>query len=156
MVYYLSSKVQPKNNPVIIRQLKELAGTLSSCYDNLKELAGKATVRKPQLILYYLASETHKYYSELIAQIELFDDIIFTPFLKEIYSGEWRIVSFDTQNKTDNTNEIFAQCSQLKLTMQKAYSKILTNRFISLEQKKLLERQLNKLLASFPQTELSE
>lgn len=144
MEYYFPDRIQTRNN-FIDEKLKSLAEILSISYDNFKQLALKATVRKPQLIIHNLASQTHACYIELVAQIQQIENKILPFYKKSEYSGEWRVIPFSRVKSFDNTDEIFSQCKALKRQIQNAYNELLENDSLSREQKDMLKYQLNGL-----------
>jgi hypothetical protein len=145
--YYLQNDIQQKGSE--IEKLKNLADILSACGDKLGQLAAKATVRKSQLFLYKLASQTHSCYTALVAEIQQIENKVLQSYKRQFFSDEWRVIPFASLNKQDNSYEIFIQCKRLGLLIQDAYNELFKNDFLSEAYKTSLKYQLDGLLTSF-------
>jgi hypothetical protein len=147
--YYVLHKAKPVNHFIIAEELRTVTEVLGNSYDKLKQLASNASLRKVQLIVFNLSSEVYKYYLESVIQVQILEKKLFYPFRIESYPDEFYVVNFSAEVKKDNTADIFSQCEMIMIEIQKTYKEVLSNSFISHDQKKQLQQQLNDLHKCF-------
>lgn len=145
---YLLHKAKPADH-FVARELRTVAQTLENAFEKLKQLALKASVRKTQLGMFHLASEIYKHYLEAVIHVQFLEKKLFCPFKIETYPDEFYVVSFNRQSKKDNTGEIFSECDNILLDLQKIYNDFISNPSVPQEQRKFLQQQLRGLFNCF-------
>jgi hypothetical protein len=142
---YLLHKTKSANDVVVAVELRALTEVLGNAYEQLKQLALKASVRKSQLILFSLSSEIYKYYMEEVFRVQALEKRLFCPFKIESYPDEFYVVDFNNIPKTDNSQEIFLECIAVKQEIEKVYYDALSNPLMVNDQKKQLQKELDGL-----------
>lgn len=142
--YYALYKTKSVNDVVVAVEFRTLTEVLGNAYEKLKQLALKASARKAQLTLFHLSSEIYKYYMEEVFQVQALEKRLFCPFKIESYPDEFYVVDFNNTPKTDNSEEIFLECTAVKHEIEKVYYDALENPVLT-NQKKQLQKELDSL-----------
>jgi len=147
--YYTLYKAKPASHFVIAEELRAITEVLGNAYEKLKQLALRASVRKTQLVIFNLSSEIYKYYLESVIQVQASEKRLFYPFKIESYPDEFYVVTLNRQLRKDNTEEIFSECNNIKLEIQKIYNEFFSCSSLMYEQKKLLQDQFKEVVNCF-------
>jgi hypothetical protein len=147
--YYLLHKARPISKIVTAKELRAVTEVLGNAYEKLKHLALQASIRKTQLILFNLSSDIYKFYLDTVLQVQVLEKKLFNPFKIENYPDEYYVVDFNKVSKQDNTQEIFNECQEMKLEIQKVYTALISDSSIGTDQKKHLQQQLSGILNCF-------